>query len=50
MLELLQMEGKREGGIRGIEGREWKGKMKGKRMSMREGGRVVSQGWYVPLN
>jgi hypothetical protein len=37
-------------GLQGIEGREWKGKMKGKGMKVREGGRIVSKGWYMPLN
>jgi hypothetical protein len=41
MLELLRMAGKREGGIRrkGLE-----------RKDEGEGGRIVSEGWYVPLN
>jgi hypothetical protein len=29
-------------GLEGIEGREWKGKMKGKGRTVREGGRIVS--------
>jgi hypothetical protein len=41
-------EGKREGGIRRTEGREWEGKMKGKGRREREG-RIVSEGW-CPLN
>jgi hypothetical protein len=31
-------------GLEGIEGREWKGKMKGKRRRVREGRRIVSEG------
>jgi hypothetical protein len=50
MLELLRMEGKREDGIERIEGKKWKGKMKGKGRRVREGGRIVSESYYVPLN
>jgi hypothetical protein len=43
MLELLRMEGKREDG-KGREGYEKE------RWRVREGRRIVSEGWYVPLN
>jgi hypothetical protein len=36
MFELLRMEGKREDGIERIEGKKWKGKMKGKGKGRRE--------------
>jgi hypothetical protein len=36
--------------LEGIERREWKGKMKGKGRRVREERRIVSEGWYVPLN
>jgi hypothetical protein len=37
-------------GLERIEGGEWKEKMKGKGRRGREGGRIVSEGWHMPLN
>jgi hypothetical protein len=31
-------------GLEGIEGKEWKGKMKGKGRRVREGGSIVNEG------
>jgi hypothetical protein len=50
MLELLRMAGKGRVGLEGIEGREWKGKMNGKGRRERKGGRIVTDGRYMPLN